>query len=93
MKIDKTRLMRILREETDPAVTYRIQRRIHEAEIYGETSEGQLTGAADDDLLFNLQVQVENDVKSAIAKAIKEGLDSTTVIDTVLSTADSYKGY
>jgi len=93
MKIDKTQLVRILREETDPAVAHRIQRRICEAEFYDETPEGQLKDIGDDDLRFNLQAQVENDVKSTIVKAVKEGLDVETTIDAVLRTADSYQGY
>ncbi len=93
MKITETQLKKIINEETEPAVAHRIQRRIKEAEFYGETPEGQLTGTEADDLRFNLKVQVEKDVKSAIIQAVKSGLDVEEAVYAVLRTADEYKGY
>jgi len=93
MKITETQLKKIINEETEPAVAHRIQHRIKEAEFYGETPEGQLTGTEASDLKFNLEVQVEKDVKSAIIAAVKSGLDVNSAVDAVLRTADGYQGY
>jgi hypothetical protein len=54
MKITKRKLRRIICEAI-----------IREAEFYGETPEGQLTGTEEEDANFRNQLQAEKDMKAA----------------------------
>ena len=85
MKITKTQLKRMIREERTKL--------IYEAEFYDETPEGQVLGTKAEDDRFNLQTQVENDVKSAIVQAVKAGLDVNTAVEAALRATDQYQGY
>ncbi len=42
---------------------------------------------------FTTVAQIERDIKSAIAKALKAGLDIQTALDTVVRVTDEYEGY
>jgi len=84
MKVTKRQLRRIIREE---------KRRINEAEFYDETPEGQLLGTEAEDARFNMQVQLEKDLKSLVIQAVKGGLTAEDAVAALEHTADRYKGY
>ena len=64
---------------------HQLRRIIREAQ-YGES----LPPAAK---RFTTVAQIERDIKSAIAKALKAGLDIQTALDTVVRVTDEYEGY
>lgn len=83
MKITKRQLKRIIREETQ---------RLAEIGTYDETQAGQVMGSEVEDKRFNLQVQLERDVKTAMIKAITAGLDPATAMQSAVRATTEYEG-
>ena len=68
-------------------ITKRQLRRIIREAQYGETLSWNAAKR------FTTVAQIERDIKSAIAKALKAGLDIQTALDTVVRVTDEYEGY